>query len=617
MPFLSKKQKGSGFKKIILPLVIFSLLLPSAFLTFPQKAEAFHDFDVPNWIQNTLSAVSTGDILAGNVSMKFKVFVLDPLVVRIARTILKRMTASIVQWINSGYQGSPSYLTNPNKFFADIAKEETNIFIIEEVAKSNNPYATDIVYSILNPRKGVYSLYDDIAYNCVLRGGGNTCPPQLGSPYLREAYARQFVEGRFGNGGWAGWYSLTQNPENNIYGAYIDAQQRLQNRVATEQGNAKQDVQQSGGFLSIKKCVKYIADENAGELSGALTERANAARAEVKAAREAADADGGILGKKADAHARAIQEAEAEATRALAAAEAADASAGEKTCSEYEATTPGKLVGDYLTTSATGPIRQSELVKDLATSIDLIVEAFINQTIYQGVKGLSDAVAGAVSGEARSYNQTYTSQLGSGTNPSVPNYTIIDPAANALTEINSSIESENEYLAVKNKSLGAVLIVKEKIRDTEACYNRIVAIDPSLNSSDMVVSGRSFASSTLSADILPREKALNNDVASSTKIVAMLKDIKQKTQSSKDDLVLIKILQDFQTLGTNKALHVKTDAIRADSIEYADLKTFLDEKTTSEITPRLDACLAKEKRLNECVLQKIPIRECEVGAGAP
>ena len=102
--------------------------------------------------------------------MKFKVFVLDPLAVRIARTILKRMTASIVQWINSGYQGSPSYLTNPNKFFADIAKEETNIFIIQEVAKSNNPYATDIVYSILNPRKGVYSLYDDIAYNCVLRG---------------------------------------------------------------------------------------------------------------------------------------------------------------------------------------------------------------------------------------------------------------------------------------------------------------------------------------------------------------------------------------------------------------------------------------------------------------
>ena len=255
MPFLPKKQKESGFKKTILSLVIFSLLLPSAFLTFPQKAEAFPVFDYVLSVLEKMTQSLISDIATGDLSIKFKVFVLDPLAVRIARTILKRMTASIVLWIESGYQGSPSYLTNPNKFFADIAKEETNIFIIQEVAKSGNPYATDIVYSILNPRKGVYSLYDDIAYNCVLRGGGDTCPPQLGSPYLREAYARQFVEGRFGNGGWAGWYSLSQNPENNIYGAYIDAQQRLQNRVATEQGNAKQDVQQSGDSFQLKNVL--------------------------------------------------------------------------------------------------------------------------------------------------------------------------------------------------------------------------------------------------------------------------------------------------------------------------------------------------------------------------
>ncbi|MEK7128944.1 MAG: hypothetical protein AAB858_01205, partial [Patescibacteria group bacterium] len=66
-----------------------------------------------------------------------------------------------------------------------------------------------------------------------------------------------------------------------------------------------------------------------------------------------------------------------------------------------------------------------------------------------------------------------------------------------------------------------------------------------------------------------------------------------------------------------KIFHIKTDVIQADLIEYADLKTFFDEKTANEITPRLDACLAKEKRLNECVLQKIPIRECEISAGAP
>ena len=206
-------------------------------------------------------------------------------------------------------------------------------------------------------------------------------------------------------------------------------------------------------------------------------------------------------------------------------------------------------------------------------------------------------MAGAVSGEARAFDKTYTSTLSPGTNPSVPNYTLVDPAANALTEINSSIESENEYLAVKNKSLGAVLIVKEKIRDLNACYDRIITLDQSLSSSNMVISGRSFASTTLNADIAPREKALNNDIASSTKLVATLKDIKQKTQSTKDDILLLKILQDFQAIVATKIFHIKTDVIQADSIEYADLKTFLDEKTASEITPRLEACVAKEREL--------------------
>ena len=49
----------------------------------------------------------------------------------IAKMLLQKLTMSTVNWINSGYDGSPSFIQDADKFFSDIAKTEILQFGIE------------------------------------------------------------------------------------------------------------------------------------------------------------------------------------------------------------------------------------------------------------------------------------------------------------------------------------------------------------------------------------------------------------------------------------------------------------------------------------------------------
>ena len=51
----------------------------------------------------------------------------------IAKTILHNMTRSIVKWINSGFRGSPSFVTDPEGFFTGVADQSFGR-MIEDIA---------------------------------------------------------------------------------------------------------------------------------------------------------------------------------------------------------------------------------------------------------------------------------------------------------------------------------------------------------------------------------------------------------------------------------------------------------------------------------------------------
>jgi hypothetical protein len=63
--------------------------------------------------------------------------------------------------------------------------------------------------------------------------------------------------GNFSQGGWNEWFNVTQNNANNPYGAFLDAQIELDNRIAQAIGVESQIADWNEGFLSFTKCEGY------------------------------------------------------------------------------------------------------------------------------------------------------------------------------------------------------------------------------------------------------------------------------------------------------------------------------------------------------------------------
>ncbi|MFA5841516.1 MAG: hypothetical protein WC835_00960 [Candidatus Paceibacterota bacterium] len=544
-------EKNTLFQKTILAVLVLSIVASSSFLSLPQKAEAQISIGatvpVSDWLNfpsETETSLFTG--LSSSVD-----YTLNPLAIMIAKAVLRKMTGSIINWINTGFEGQPSFLTDPNAFFNNIAKEQTNIFIIKLVGEqTNNPYALDLAYSILNPRGNGFTLYDDMARNCQSRGGGNTCPPGLSTPYAREAYARQFIYGNvWGPSGWSNWYSLTQYDKNNIYGAYLQAERELAQRKAKAAGFAQQDLSQSGGFLSFKKCVHWVS-YNAGSLDAEDNSNINT---------------GDTI----------------------------------KNCDKWETQTPGKAAADYLTASITSPIRQGELAKTFMDSVGAITEAFVNQVTMMGVKSLSDAAAGVVSGGGSSSNYgSFSSQLISPTNPAFANSSTQLTQNSGLGSVEDSIKTEGDYRAAKNVVLGVLTNAEISIGTLSACYYRVIALDPNYKTLEPVVSGLTFASTTVKDVIAVKRAVINQEIASSTLISSKLGDFKQRLSSAKAGTPAFSAIYEDFLIYRNSA-HSTTDVARIRATEATQAQSLIQ----NEITPRITACGAKETEIRNQIQQ--------------
>jgi hypothetical protein len=62
------------------------------------------------------------------------------------------------------------------------------------------------------------------------------------------------MDGNFEEGGWEGWFSMTQNASNNRIGATILATDALYTRISARNNTAKLELGLNNGFLNYKKC---------------------------------------------------------------------------------------------------------------------------------------------------------------------------------------------------------------------------------------------------------------------------------------------------------------------------------------------------------------------------
>jgi hypothetical protein len=163
--------------------------------------------------------------------------VMQCIVKSIAQAAIDQITRSIVNWVNSGFNGQPSFVTNFNQYFANVADQAAGEFIKgSALSFLCSPFAPQIKIAI--------------AQSYANRNGSSGASCSLGKVTNN---INGFLKGNWGAGGWGSLLQFTTVPTNNPYGAYAYAQIGLNNSIASAQNNANRNIS-PGGFISVQKC---------------------------------------------------------------------------------------------------------------------------------------------------------------------------------------------------------------------------------------------------------------------------------------------------------------------------------------------------------------------------
>src|SRR3990167_1317680 len=219
MVYNLKKMFGKRSITFILILsFVFSTFYSPTFAPIPiPRAQAFLGFgdltwDVPAWVKRLIDAVGTG----------------------IAQAMIDRIVRSTIKWAQSGFQGNPAYVIDPRQYFTDLADGVAGEFILgSELGFLCSPFQTQV-------RLALQRQYaESRPFQCTLTGVvGNI-----------DAFYSDFSQG-----GWDGWFVMTQNNANNPYGAFINAQVELDSRLADAIGLENKKLDWDRGFRSFTTC---------------------------------------------------------------------------------------------------------------------------------------------------------------------------------------------------------------------------------------------------------------------------------------------------------------------------------------------------------------------------
>lgn len=240
-----------------------------------------------------------------------KDFALDRIATAIAKQILHQMTMSVVNWINSGFNGSPAFLTNPEAYFLDVADQLTGEFITTGPLRGLcSPFGIDVRLAIASGQTG-YGQWER-RYTCTLgtiiknvqkgatvnvdvvqtRNGatlndimnGNILDNsqqlsingqsanQFGESVQTASGAMdEFMSGDFRKGGFPALYSVILEPQNSYYGAYLWGNSDLMAKQAQKEAAINQDLDRGGGFLSWKNCqtLQTVSSDNYNDTTAA------------------------------------------------------------------------------------------------------------------------------------------------------------------------------------------------------------------------------------------------------------------------------------------------------------------------------------------------------------
>ena len=239
-------QRSKTLKKAVAGIFVMLVLVGSGTLVVPKQADAqlFGGaggivFDPTNYVKSTITAaqeaVSSGFLGA----LHLKEFTLDGIAWSLAKKVLAQSVASVVDWINSGFNGKPAFITDYDKYFLNAADQVAGDFLqAANFGQLCQPLQMPVRF-ILDLSYKQARDYRERSQCTLTSAVGNV---------------DDFLNGNFKNGGWSQWFSIVSNPQNNIYGAVAIGRDAAQNDIENAKETAKTEAIINQGFLSVKNC---------------------------------------------------------------------------------------------------------------------------------------------------------------------------------------------------------------------------------------------------------------------------------------------------------------------------------------------------------------------------
>lgn len=342
--------------RLIASLLLVTIFAAPLSLSFPQKAEAA-TAATGVLVTDIAVGLSTADIAATETEESFVEQVLKGIAWAAAKAVVNSITQSIVNWINSGFQGSPAFATDLNRNLLDLQDAVTNAFLADlftNVGKGdmiNSEFAERIGQTIATSYY-IYTSGERLAYRLRSNIQNYSQNPDL------------FRQGNFSQGGWQAWHQSNVVCGNNVYCFQFAARDEHAVRLMSEVDQRVTELEWGRGFLSWRgDCDKYAGGTQTNPETGEATP----------------------LGT----------------------------SATETACLHHKILTPGSTIEDYLVEQLSSGIRQLEL----ADSINEIVGALVGQLVQRvfgqgGLLGTSDSPSGG--------GRSFISQLGDSSGSAAP-----------------------------------------------------------------------------------------------------------------------------------------------------------------------------------------------------
>jgi hypothetical protein len=194
-------------------------------------------------VQETASAGSNAATAAATASLYAKENVLDAIAWSVAKQMVSNMTRSLINWVNSGFEGSPAFVTDFKQMLIDSLDQAAGEYIqslggIGEFICS--PFKLDV-------QAALTVNYAQARSGLPAGGDENQC-----TATGIVSNVENFLAGTADS--WGDWLEITANPENTPYGAYLAAEYSLNVRLRNEAGQEIEYARYGDGFLSQTIC---------------------------------------------------------------------------------------------------------------------------------------------------------------------------------------------------------------------------------------------------------------------------------------------------------------------------------------------------------------------------